>query len=102
MFGSVVLNAPPGMLARFARLEMCAAILIEIIQSLFQKVRAAYLYGAQKRLFYGKLKALSNKTCLVRLLPFWCALPAALGGNFCFKILRWAIRLTGNTTQEAK
>ncbi|TWC17780.1 MULTISPECIES: hypothetical protein [unclassified Pseudomonas] len=102
MFRSVVLNATPCILALFAQLEICAAILIEIIQSLFQKVRAANLYGAQKRLFYGRLNALSDKACLVRLLPFWYALPVSLGGNFCFKTLRWAIRLTGNTTQEAK
>jgi hypothetical protein len=61
MFGSVVLDAILGMLALFTLLGICVTTLTEIIQSFFQKVRAAYLYDALKLLFCGKLKALNDK-----------------------------------------
>ncbi|MFW0758387.1 hypothetical protein ACN1C3_27325 [Pseudomonas sp. H11T01] len=61
MFGSVVLDAILGILALFTLLGICITTLTEIIQSFFQKVRAAYLYEALKLLFTGKLKALTDK-----------------------------------------
>lgn len=61
MFGSVVLDAILGMLALFTLLGICVTTLTEIIQSFFQKVRAAYLHDALRLLFCGKLKALNDR-----------------------------------------